>query len=225
MSVRQIVKIGEKSDPEGAVCCLVGLAKGGNQEAIRALKGAARAAKYKPQCTFSAAAKNFDIKKIAPNSVGQGRARTAVSSRETAPGHTNYSQLTKLLKVEHRGRTNPVREDTNLLAWSNIGSEEDSLTIVQFHKTLEEKGVAEIAITWFTELEKCELDTSERIKLQTGLVKVLEGLNCNSIHALEELRKSRTSNTSKEVFDFLTGDIQLDDQSVKRLGELNRLFP
>lgn len=115
MSVRQIVKIGEKSDPEGAVCCLVGLAKGGNQEAIRALKEAARAAKYKPQCTFSAAAKNFDIKKIAPNSVGQGRARTAVSSRETAPGHTNYSQLTKLLKFEHRGRTNPVREDTNLL--------------------------------------------------------------------------------------------------------------
>lgn len=54
---------------------------------------------------------------------------------------------------------------------------------------------------------------------------MLEGLNCNSIHALEELRKSRTSNTSKEVFDFLTGDIQLDDQSVKRLGELNTLCP
>lgn len=222
MSVRQIVNIGENRDPKGAVNRLVELAKSGNHEAIQALKGAARAAKYKPQCTFSATAKNLDITKIAPNSVGKALARTAVSSRKTAP-YTNYSKLTKLLKFEYRGRTNTVRGDTNLLTGKTKVGDENSLTIEQFHENLEDKGVANIAVAWFEELEKCNLKPTERIELQTGLVKTLEQLQKSFIVDLEEIRASGTSGPGQDLKGLSIAS-DYSSQDLKQLVKLRAQF-
>ncbi|MBG6148690.1 hypothetical protein IWQ51_006865, partial [Labrenzia sp. EL_142] len=230
MTVRQIYLYGSKTenygDARAAAEYLGDLARKGDAKANRALLAALRGAKSDPKNEFAKAAK-INFKEISSNAQKQSTNMASFHqvARPTETRQDRYNALTGLLKSEYRSKISSVPVGMDLRTGEAEIGEGTGLTIVQFHKYLEKKGVAHIAITWFTELEKCDLDTSERIKIQTGLVSVLEGLNCNSIHALEEFRKSRTSNTSKEVFDFLTGDIWRENKAAMWLRELNTLFP
>lgn len=221
MTVRQVVEIGKNSDPEGAVRYLSQLSKDGDKEALQALRAAARAA----NSTFDAIAK-IAISVLDPASQKQGRKSGSVQQNihPFRTGQDRYKALTGLLKSEYRGRVNQVFEDTNLLTGKNKVDNEISLTIVEFHEKLEDQRVAHIAINWLEELENCNLEAGARIKIQTRLVSVLNNLERTFILALEELRESRKTNSSKDVVSVLSGCFVLGEDQVKRLFRLGKIF-
>ncbi|QFT29477.1 hypothetical protein FIV00_03185 [Labrenzia sp. THAF82] len=248
-TVDQIVKIGKESDPVGAFRYLLRLAQNKNSEAIEALRGAALTAPLKPQCTFSALAKSAmpaipailtkldKSEKLARNAAEQKESDEGGSVRQVGPSLgtrlDRYNALIKLLKSEYRCRTDPLRDDTNLLTGKAKVGEETSLTFSQFHEKLEEKGVAKIAVAWFKVLAECKLrpeerikqQTEERIKIQTALVKALNKLKRASIYALEQIRESRFSENSTKFFDFLRYFRNTDEKLMLLMCELLLLFP
>ncbi|QFT29615.1 hypothetical protein FIV00_03920 [Labrenzia sp. THAF82] len=248
-TVDQIVKIGKESDPVGAFRYLFRLAQNKNSEAIEALRGAALTAPLKPQCTFSALAKSAmpaipailteldKSEKLARNAAEQKESDEGGSVRQVGPSLgtrlDRYNALIKLLKSEYRCRTDPLRDDTNLLTGKAKVGEETSLTFSQFHEKLEEKGVAKIAVAWFKVLAECKLrpeerikqQTEERIKIQTALVKALNKLRKPLIEKLEQVRKSRFSENSTKFFDFLLCLHNTDEKLMLLMCELLLLFP
>ncbi|QFT29516.1 hypothetical protein FIV00_03395 [Labrenzia sp. THAF82] len=248
-TVDQIVKIGKESDPVGAFRYLFRLAQNKNSEAIEALRGAALTAPLKPQCTFSALAKSAmpaipailteldKSEKLARNAAEQKESDEGGSVRQVGPSLgtrlDRYNALIKLLKSEYRCRTDPLRDDTNLLTGKAKVGEETSLTFSQFHEKLEEKGVAKIAVAWFKVLAECKLrpeerikqQTEERIKIQTALVKALNKLRKPLIEKLEQVRKSRFSENSTKFFDFLRYFRNTDEKLMLLMCELQLLFP
>lgn len=220
---------------EKLVSELEGRAKSGDVAAVKQLIKLARSEDTAPEALKVLRAANckdwnktsITIVKFALSGLGAGQKQGPENRpvRQNAPAtkaeHTRYKRLIQLLKSEFRGRTNPLRNDPNSLTKiSGI----NNLNLQNFHKDLESKQVAEIAVAWFEELEKCGLEPTERIRLQTGLASVLNELKGTSIRALEEFRESRTSNTSEDFFKFLKNTDQLNDEVVMRLRELNKLF-
>lgn len=228
MTVRQICIYGSKNenygDAKAAAEHLGDLAREGDTDAKRALLAALRGAKSDPTNAFALAAKiKFD--EISSNAQKQ-RTNMAPFHKVARPAETpqdRYNTLTRLLKFEFRGGTNTVREDTNLLTGKTKEGDENSLTIVQFYKNLEKKGVAHIAVAWFEELATCNLEPIERITLQTGLVKTLEQLQKSFIVKLEEIRSSGTSGPGQDLVG-LSNASDYSSQDLKQLVKLRAQF-